>query len=211
MHETKPKWPMNQLTGSIPPPGAAPQSPLAPTFVAPAPTEPDGQIRVSPQSLDEGATAPADNTDRRAERPTLDEAAAPRVPPPGLALRDINLDQVATAIRRWLDLHGRDGASGVAAAMYRRQQGPAILFRDVDAEGWLAWTLCGIYLFAAGPPAMDDVRREAKRAAVCLAMTRCRGSIAAAARMLGISRKVLRENLRAAGLYPWGSRPPRVG
>ena len=50
-------------------------------------------------------------------------------------------------------------------------------------------------------PSLAKIRRESKRVAVTLAMLRARGRISAAARMLGATPKVLRDNLRAAGLY----------
>ena len=57
---------------------------------------------------------------------------------------------------------------------------------------------------------MSAAKTEAKRVAVALAMLRADGNISAAADALRISRKVLRENLRMAGLYPWPE-PVRAG
>ncbi len=126
-----------------------------------------------------------------------------RVADPKIVLRSVNVEQVAHAVRRWLDLPIGDTAAGARVARYRRVQGSLIFLQEVDANGWLAWMVAGAYLFSGGMPSMAAVRHEAKRVAVTLAMFRSGGSISKAATMLGISRKVLRDNLRAVGLYPW--------
>lgn len=79
----------------------------------------------------------------------------------------------------------------------------------LDASGWLAWSLAGLRLFD-GPdlPPLRDARDEARRLLVSLAMLRNRGTISRAAQALGTSRKVLRDHLRDAALYPWPGSPP---
>lgn len=82
---------------------------------------------------------------------------------------------------------------------------------SLDRIGWLAWCLVGLVLFADGLPDLRRIRLESKRVAVVLGMFRAAGNISRAARALGVSRKVLRDNLRAAGLYPWGERVEALG
>ncbi len=126
-----------------------------------------------------------------------------RVVDPKIALRNVNVEQIARAVCQWLDLPPGGPAAGAKVGRYRRVQGALIHLRDVDANGWLAWMVAGAYLFSGGMPTMETIRQEAKRIAVTLAMFRSGGNITEAAAMLGIARKVLRDNLRAAGLYPW--------
>jgi len=78
----------------------------------------------------------------------------------------------------------------------------------LDAGGWLAWSLAGLRLFD-GPdlPQLRDARDEARHLLVSLAMLRNRGTISRSARALGTSRKVLRDHLREAALYPWPGQP----
>ncbi len=122
---------------------------------------------------------------------------------PGLELRTINIEQIASTIRQSIDLSADGIAPGLDVAMHRRSHGPLIQFEEIDADGWLAWVIAGVYLFSGGLPSMDEVRLEAKRTAMCLAMFRGRGKLSRAAAALGTSRKVLRDNLKVTGLYPW--------
>jgi DNA-binding protein Fis len=52
-------------------------------------------------------------------------------------------------------------------------------------------------------PAMGLALGEAERVVLALAMLRHDGNITRVARMLGTSRRTVRESLKAAGLYPW--------
>ncbi|MCA9705435.1 MAG: hypothetical protein KDK70_06295 [Myxococcales bacterium] len=93
-------------------------------------------------------------------------------------------------------------APGELAATVRRFVPP--LVRGLDAGAWIAWCLVGLAVFVDGPgPLTQRAQAEAKRLVVALAMLRSEGNLSAAARALGICRKVLRDHLRASGLYPW--------
>ncbi len=85
--------------------------------------------------------------------------------------------------------------------------GPALrepmLVHDVDIDALWDWVSVGANLFQGGLPSMAALRRESKRFAVSLAMTRSGGNLSQAARMLCIQRKPLREALQSVGLYPW--------
>jgi hypothetical protein len=136
------------------------------------------------------------------------------VPHPGLIpggfdveRRDVEPDDVAEKLRCMLGLSPHEPAPGEAAASYRRPLPPMV--HALDTGGWIAWCLVGLTLFGERSPALDTVRRESKRVALALAILRTRGGISAAARMLGASRKVVRENLVALGLHPWGAKRGR--
>ena len=145
-------------------------------------------------------------TDRPREirRPALPAArrSSARRTSASAARRDVNLDELAATVRRLLRLTADSDGAGAAIAMRHRPEGNVRQLRDVDAEGLLAWTITGAYLFAGGMPTMQAVRREAKHIAVCLAMTRGR-TISHAAELLGVRRKPMRDAMRAVGLYPW--------
>ncbi len=123
----------------------------------------------------------------------------------GIELRDVEPGEVAEQLRGMLGLPPEQPAQGEAAAWLRRPM-PAVV-RELDAEGWIAWCLVGLVIFGEGFPALETIRLESKRVAAALAMLRARGNISAAAMMLKTSRKVLRENLRVGGLYPWRVMP----
>ena len=117
-------------------------------------------------------------------------------------LRDVAPGDVARFLRAMLGLPPGQPAPGELAATVRRSM-PAVV-RGLDAGGWIAWCLAGMAVFTEGPrPLMSRVRAESKRLVVSVAMLRSAGNLSRAAKTLGTSRKVLRDNLRAAGLYPW--------
>lgn len=141
--------------------------------------------------------------------PTRPPFRAHSVPHPGLIpggmsieLRDVEPDDVAERLRGMLGLAPEQPAPGEAAASYRRTLPP--LVQSLDAGGWIAWCLVGLVVFGEGFPALAKIRRESKRVGLALALVRAQGRISPAARMLGATRKVVRENLQALGLYPWG-------
>ncbi len=204
------------------PPGqrlrACPPIPRARTKIPPGVIANATAPWVSPMSTHD----PPNPSDRTAWPPATDdgcshsETCSPptrtarlRTALPGLELRTINIEQIASTIRRSIDLSADGIAPGLAVAMHRRSHGPLIQFEEVDADGWLAWVIAGVYLFSGGLPSMDEVRLEAKRTAMCLAMFRGRGKLSRAAAALGTSRKVLRANLKVTGLYPWVGRQER--
>lgn len=124
------------------------------------------------------------------------------VEPAGVSTADL-----AVSLRDALRLPPGECLPGELAATAQRSF-PAVV-RGLDAGGWIAWCLSGLVLFTGEVPSMKRARVEAKRTVAALAMIQTEGNISSAARILGISRKVLRDNLRAVGLYPW--RPDRVG
>src|SRR5690606_37679431 len=123
-----------------------------------------------------------------------------------------------------------DRAHGEDAAVVGRLSLPPI--ERVDAGGWIAWALAGLYLFALpdergedrrdpsvtpfalpgetprrGPwvPKLRAALAEARRVMAALALLR-EGNLTRAAAALGTSRRALREVMKDGGLYPW----PRV-
>lgn len=124
-----------------------------------------------------------------------------RMRPVGMAWRDVEVDAVASTLRAMLGLPPGEMAPGEEAAARRRPL-PARV-RDLDAGGWIAWCLVGLVLFGDEQTQMAQVRVEAKRVMMALAMMRAGGNLSAAARSLGTSRRVLREGLMVVGLYPW--------
>lgn len=69
----------------------------------------------------------------------------------------------------------------------------------------LAWSIVGYRLFAHEIPDMAQVRAESWPVPTTLAML-LTSNISAAARMLGISRRALRDGLRRIGVHPWHRR-----
>lgn len=97
----------------------------------------------------------------------------------------------------------------------------------IDAAAWVGWALAGLYACAlpsehirdtgSGSPCRDPwvpsirvMMKEARRIAVVVAMHRHDGNLSRAATALGTSRRVLRETLKTAGLYPWGGASPNA-
>lgn len=124
-----------------------------------------------------------------------------RTAPVATVWRDVEVDAVASTLRAMLGLPPGEVAPGEEAAARRRPLPPTV--RDLDAGGWIAWCLVGLVLLGDEPPQMAQVRVEAKRVVMALAMMRAGGNLSAAARSLGTSRRVLREGLTVVGLYPW--------
>lgn len=119
-----------------------------------------------------------------------------------IELRDVEPDDVAERLRGMLGLAPEQPAPGEAAASYLRPLPP--LVQSLDTGAWIAWCLAGLVIFGEGFPALATIRRESKRVGLALALVRAQGRISPTARMLGASRKVVRENLRALGLIPQG-------
>ncbi|MCA9707830.1 MAG: hypothetical protein KDK70_18405, partial [Myxococcales bacterium] len=78
-----------------------------------------------------------------------------------------------------------------------------LIVAGLDAGAWIAWCLAGLPLFVDGLPSLRQVKAEAGRVLVALAMLRAKGNLSQASTFIGSSRKVLRDNLRYGGLYPW--------
>lgn len=133
---------------------------------------------------------------------TVDAASVPTHPPfraHSIELCDVEPDDVAEKLRSMLGLAPGQPAPGEAAASYRRALPPSV--QALDVGGWIAWCLVGLPLFGGGFPTLARIRAESKRVALALAIVRSQGSISAAARTLNASRKVVRDNLRAFGIY----------
>jgi len=115
---------------------------------------------------------------------------------------------VTAFLRALVGLPPVDGESTVGA----KRPAP----RAVDANAWIGWALAGLYACALPTrkvegedsrpwaPPIRVVVREARRVAVVIAMYRHDSNLTQAAIALGTSRRALREDLKRAGLYPWG-------
>ena len=139
--------------------------------------------------------------------------ADPNSPLPVPLARSLPPDEIAPFLRSLVGLPpsdppADDGAAGLA-------HGPSSPAGMVDASAWITWGLCGLRACAM-PSEIGDGRlpwvppirvmvREARRAAVLIAMHRHRGNVTQAAKALGPSRRAVRDALKAAGRYPWGA------
>lgn len=119
----------------------------------------------------------------------------------GLERRDLEPEELARLMRAMVGLDPDTAADGEQAAWAHRS--PPALLREVDVGGWIGWCLVGLVLFAEPCPTMGRFRAETRRFAVTLAMLRSKGTISVSARMLRLSRSVVRKYLREFGLYPW--------
>lgn len=122
-----------------------------------------------------------------------------RHPSHPLRLHAVHPAVMAEKLRSALGLPPSAPTPGETAAAFGRPIPPVV--HGLDVGGWIAWCMVGLLLFGERFPSLAAVRHESKRVAATLAMLRACGNISKAAVMLGASRKVLRENLRAAGLY----------
>ncbi len=156
-------------------------------------------LTVSPEGRARPPQRPRSATPDDASRPVGKQASRE------LERRDVEPSEVAERLRGMLGLMPEQLADGEAAASLRRDL--PTLVQGLDAGGWIAWCLVGLVIFGERFPALETIRQESKRVAAALAMLRAKGNISAAAMMLKTSRKVLRENLRVAGLYPWRVMP----
>lgn len=91
----------------------------------------------------------------------------------------------------------------ISAAQRIPLDNPAVL-DDVDMEIWAVWALTGLRLFSGDPPTLRVVTLESRRVLLLAALGRHGGNITRMARAVGTSRRVLREHLKAAGLYSRG-------
>jgi len=125
-------------------------------------------------------------------------------------LRDVIPDEVAGCLRAMLGLAPDDPARGEQAAYLGRSL-PAVV-HGLDASAWIAWCMAGLPLFGGRLPTVRLVKVSASRVVMALAMLQTGGNISAAARMLGTSRRALRDGLRRMGRYPWReTSEPEVG
>ena len=115
--------------------------------------------------------------------------------------RNTSRRAVAMFLRAAMHLPLDETAPGELTATMGRP--PADGVAGLDTGAWIAWCLVGLRLFAGPLPRMESVRAEAVRAAMVLAMHGADGDLTTAARVLGISRRALRQGLRTFGLYPW--------
>jgi len=75
----------------------------------------------------------------------------------------------------------------------------------VDLEGIAMWILVGTVLFGPKLTTLAEVKRHAAGAVAVLAMARARGNLTRASKSLKVSRRCLRETLKAADRYPWST------
>ena len=118
--------------------------------------------------------------------------------------RDATIGEVAGYLRVLLGLDPEEPAPGERAASAGRPL--PLIVAGLDAGAWIAWCLAGLPLFVDGLPSLRQVKGEAGRVLVALAMLRAKGNLSQASTFIGSSRKVLRDNLRYGGLYPWRRR-----
>ena len=157
----------------------------------------------------DGEVTERNEPETAAERPTLAHAPLeppePPTPQPDrqrVELRDAAPSEIATVLRALMGLTPDEPAPGEVTASLPEPLPPRV--QRLDAGAWISWCLVGLPLFGDGLPSLRRLRSEGNRLAMGLAMLRERGNISQAARVLRTSRKVLRDNLRSAGLYPWG-------
>lgn len=75
---------------------------------------------------------------------------------------------------------------------------------ELDVEGWLAWMLCGLPLFTHSDlPTLRSTNDRVRLLLAVLAMARNQGNFTHAAEQLQTSRRLIRDSLDEAGLYPW--------
>ena len=163
----------------------------------------------------DGATHPPDQPARPSS--ALGETTEPTSPeldpllfgPKALEanLRDVHLADLARVLRAAVGLSPDLAGLGERAAGYRRFL-PGVV-PQVDVDAWIGWTLAGVPLFVAGLPKLRQARSTTTHVLLVLALARTGGNLSAVGRMLGSSRKVLRENMQRLGLYPWPTTVPR--
>lgn len=72
----------------------------------------------------------------------------------------------------------------------------------LDVDAWMAWELVGLQLWSGAQlPTMHAFSKAARRVLLLNAIERCDGNITRMASALGISRRALRQHLKAARLY----------
>ncbi len=119
---------------------------------------------------------------------------------PEAVRRDVIVSAMAMTLRSALDLSPYDMAPGERAAW--RGRSLVAMARNVDLGAWIAWALAGLPLFTHEPiPTMREVLHEARRVALALAMDRTGGNVTSTGAVLDMSRRNVRERLKAAGLY----------
>lgn len=129
-------------------------------------------------------------------------ASAPsRFPANGVERRDVEVAELLDRLRSMLGVMPEHTADGERVAA----MGLAIpeVVQGLDVAAWLGWSLVGLMLFSGTHPSMTELRDEARRYGVALAMLRCNGNLSAVERLTGSMRPRIRWMLRRAGLYPW--------
>lgn len=128
------------------------------------------------------------------------------LPPPPPPRCDVSLSELTAALDERLALPPQVPPQAKAIADLVAQS-PATV-KNVDVEGWLAWILCGLPLFN-GPelPPLRTATDRVRLLLAVLAMARNRGNFSHAAEKLNTSRRLIRDSLDEAGLYPWHGLP----
>ena len=138
--------------------------------------------------------------------------AAPSESPCSIEHRDVDPDVVAATLRRLLGLPPDEPAPGELAARFGEPVPPRVT--ELDAGAWIAWCMAGLPLFggglSTGMPSLGRACCTAKCLVLALAMLRTGGNLSGVHRLTGTSRKIIRDNLRRLGLYPWPAALCRV-
>lgn len=171
----------------------------------PTPERDDASQPTDPGPGTAAAAEPSDTTPPAASRRIgpreLPTAGARDFNASGVHERDLDLGELARALRGLARLTPDRRSLGEWAATYRRELPPIVPSVDVDA--WIAWVLAGVPLFSGTLPTVGAARDAATRVLFVIAFARAGGSLSAVARALRSSRKVLRDRMRRVGLYPW--------
>lgn len=115
-------------------------------------------------------------------------------------LRDVEVGPLLVTLRSALGLDPFATAPGELAA--RRGRTLPKEFGKVDSGAWIAWALTGLVLFSRGrTPSRRELEGEARRVLYALLMERTGANITHVAETLDASRRVVREHLKALGLY----------
>lgn len=127
--------------------------------------------------------------------------SAPSTPPDRIERRDAAPDELAGCLRAMLGLDPEEPTPGERAASLGEPL--PLIVAGLDVGAWLAWCLAGLPLFEGELPTLRRTKLIAARILTALAMLRTKGCISEASTLTRTTRKVFRDNLRSAGLYPW--------
>ncbi|MCB9716989.1 MAG: hypothetical protein H6712_24240 [Myxococcales bacterium] len=115
-------------------------------------------------------------------------------------LRSVDPFEVALTIARAMALSQDRARLAVRSAWYPDEPPQVVPFLDADA--WLATALGCIPAFSVTVPSLRVLRERALRSMLVVMLARSGNNLSEASRAVGTHRKVVRERLRRAGLYP---------
>lgn len=135
-----------------------------------------------------------DTEPRPTDQPERDELLAIR--------RDVDVADLMMFLRIKLGFWPERQVPGEQAALEGQPPFPPTGSMTIDCGRWMAWARIGLPLFSNGSlPPMRLVVSESKRMVLALAKEAHGGNITKIAETLGMSRRSIRESLKAAGLY----------